>query len=134
MFQDVRFAFRQLVKSRGFSLVAILTLALAIGANTAIFSAVDAVLLHPLPYPNPDRLVIVQENLPKFNLHDIPPQPQNFVEYRRRPTGLTQIAGMIGGDVSLTGDGAPEDVPSLRITAAAFPMLGVVPILGGLFT
>ena len=134
MFQDVRFAFRQLVKSRGFSLVAILTLALAIGANTAIFSAVDAVLLHPLPYPDPDRLVIVQENLPKYSLKDIPPEPENFVEYRRSATCLSQIAGMIGGDVTLTGDGAPEDVPSARITAAAFPMLGVVPILGGLFT
>ena len=69
MLHDLQFAFRQLLKSPGFSVVAILTLALSIGANTAIFSAIDAVLLHPLPYPDPDRLVIVQETLPRYALH-----------------------------------------------------------------
>ena len=134
MLQDVRFAFRQLLKSPGFSVVAVLTLALAIGASTAIFSAVDAVLLHPLPYPNPDRLVIVQETLPRFSLRGISPTPANFVEYRRQATCFTQIAAVTSATATLTGDGAPEDVPGLRITAGAFPMLGVVPILGGLFT
>lgn len=134
MLQNTRFVFRQLLKSPGFTIVAILTLALAIGANIAIFSAVDAVLLHPLPYPNPDRLVIVQENLPAHNLRDIAPSPEDFAEFRRRATSFAQIAAMINNDVTLTGDGAPEYADSARITANVFPMLGIVPFLGSLFT
>jgi putative ABC transport system permease protein len=134
MLQDLQFALRQHLKSPGFSLVAILTLALAIGANTAIFSAIDAVLLHPLPYRDPDRLVIVQETLPRYSLHDIGPTAADYAEFRRQATCFTQIAGVTGAVATLTGDGQPEDVPALRISASAFPMLGVVPILGGLFT
>ncbi len=134
MFDDLRFALRQLLASPGFAAVAILTLAIAIGANTAIFSAVDAVLLHPLPYPDPDRLVIVQETLPRFSLLNIPPTPQDFAEFRRVQTSFSDIAGSQGTTATLTADGAPEDVPALKITASAFPMLGVIPIVGGLFT
>ena len=82
--QDLRFALRQLLKAPGFSIVAILTLALAIGANTAIFSAIDAVLLHPLPYPEPDLLVIVGENLKHFNLEKIPASPPE-TSFRAKP-------------------------------------------------
>jgi putative ABC transport system permease protein len=134
MSQDLQFAFRQFLKSPGFSLVAILTLALAIGANTAIFSAIDAVLLHPLPYPDPDRLVIVQETLPRYSLHGIAPTAPDYAEFRRQATCFTQIAAVTGAVATLTGDGQPEDVPALRVTASAFPMLGVVPVVGGLFT
>jgi putative ABC transport system permease protein len=134
MLRDLQFALRQLLKTPGFSLVAILTLALAIGANTAIFSAIDAVLLHPLPYPDPSRLVIVQETLPRYSLHGIAPTAADYAEFRRQATCFTQIAAVTGATATLTGDGQPEDVPALRITAGAFPMLGVVPILGGLFT
>ncbi len=134
MLQDFRFALRQFLKSPAFSIVAVLTLALAIGANTAIFSAADAVLLHPLPYPNSDQLVIVQETLPAHGLTTIAPSPQDFAEFRRRATCLTQIAAMIGGDVTLTGDGPPEDVPDARISASMLPMLGITPMLGSLFS
>jgi putative ABC transport system permease protein len=134
MFQDLRFSFRQLAASPGFAAVAILTLAIAIGANTAIFSAVDAVLLHPLPYPDPGRLVIVQETLPQVALRNIPPSPQDFAEFRRVQTSFTAIAGAQSTTATLTADGAPEDVPALKITASLFPMLGVIPIAGGLFT
>jgi putative ABC transport system permease protein len=130
----MRFALRQLRASPGFAAVAILTLAIAIGANTAIFSAVDAVLLHPLPYPDPDRLVIVQETLPHYALRNVPPTPADFAEFLRDQTCFSGVAGVNGAAATLTGDGAPEDVPALKITAAAFPMLGVAPILGGLFT
>ncbi len=134
MLHDLQFAFRQLLKSPGFSFVAILTLALAIGANNAIFSAIDAVLLHPLPYPNPDRLVIVQETLPRYALHGIAPTAPDYLEFRRQATCFSQVAAVTGADATLTGDGQPEEVPALRVTASAFPMLGVVPIVGGLFT
>jgi hypothetical protein len=134
MLQDLQFAVRQLLKSPGFSLVAILTLALAIGANTAIFSAIDAVLLHPLPYPDPDQLVIVQETLPRYSLHGIAPTAADYAEFRRQTTCFAQIAAVTGAVATLTGDGPPEDVPAERLTSSAFPMLGVVPILGGLFT
>ncbi|HEY6385427.1 MAG TPA: ABC transporter permease [Candidatus Acidoferrum sp.] len=134
MLPDLQFALRQLLKSPGFSLVAILTLALAIGANTAIFSAIDAVLLHPLPYPYPDQLVIVQETLPRYSLHGIAPTAPDYAEFRRQAKCFTEIASVTGAVATLTGDGQPEDIPALRITASAFPMLGVVPIVGGLFT
>src|SRR4029077_21150671 len=134
MLHDLQFAFRQLLKSPGFSLVAILTLALAIGANTAIFSAIDAVLLHPLPYPNPDRLVIVQESLPKYSLRGIAPTAADYAELRSQAQCFSEIAAVTGATATLTGDGQPEDIPAERVTASAFPMLGVVPILGGLFT
>ncbi|HKN73849.1 MAG TPA: ABC transporter permease [Candidatus Acidoferrum sp.] len=134
MLHDLQFALRQLLKSPGFSLVAILTLALAIGANTAIFSAIDAVLLHPLPYPDPGRLVIVQETLPRYSLHGIAPTAPDYAEFRRQAICFTEIAAATGAVATLTGDGQPEDVPALRVTASAFPMLGVVPVVGGLFT
>ncbi len=134
MLQDFQFALRQFLKSPGFSIVAVLTLALAIGANVAIFSAADAVLLHPLPYPNSDQLVIVQETLPAHGLTAIAPSPPDFAEFRRRATCFSQIAAMIAGDVTLTGDGPPEDVPDARISASMFPMLGIAPILGSLFS
>ncbi len=130
----MRLALRQLAASPGFSAVAILTLALAIGANTTIFSAVDAVLLHPLPYPNPGRLVIALEDLPLHRLHGIPPSPQDFVEFRREATCFSYIAGVNQISATLTADAAPEEVNALRISASAFPMLGVTPIAGGLFT
>src|SRR6266699_2851319 len=132
--QDFRFAMRTLRKSLGFTAVAVLTLALGIGANTAIFSAIDAVLLHPLPYPEPDRLVIVQETLPRYSLHGISPTAADYAEFRRQATCFSQIAAVTGTAATLTGDGQPADIPAQRITASAFPMLGVVPILGGLFT
>ena len=134
MLQDLRFSLRQLLKNPGYSIVAILTLALAIGANTAIFSAIDAVLLHPLPYPDPDRLVIVQESLPRYSLRGIAPTAADYAEFRRQATCFTQIAAVTVAEATLTGNGQAEDVPALRVTGDTFPMLGVVPILGGLFT
>jgi putative ABC transport system permease protein len=134
MLRDIRFAIRQLLESPGFSIVAVLTLALAIGANIAIFSAVDAVLLHPLPYPDPDRLMIVTENLPHYGLAGLQPSFSEFLEYRRLMTCFSKIAAVTGGDGTLTGEGQPEDVDGKSVTSAAFPMLGITPVLGGLFT
>jgi putative ABC transport system permease protein len=133
MGQDVRFACRQLLRNPGFAVVAVLTLALAIGANTVIFSAVDAVLLNPLPYPHPEQLVIVEENLPHVNLTRIAPQPQDWEAYRRGQTCFSTIGAMAGAIATLTGEGQPEDVNALRVTAGTFSMLGVKPIAGTLF-
>src|SRR6266576_4334189 len=94
--QDFRFAMRTLRKSLGFTAVAVLTLAIAIGANTAIFSAVDAVLLHPLPYPEPDRLMTVTENLPHYSLRGLQPSFSEFLEYRRMETCFSAIAAVTG--------------------------------------
>ena len=132
--QDIRFGLRLLRKNPAFAAVAVLTLALGIGANTTIFSAIDAVLLHPLPYPDPDRLLIVQESLPRYSLRGIAPTAADYAEFGRQATCFTEIAAITVADATLTGDGQPEDVPALRLSASAFPMLGVVPILGGLFT
>jgi putative ABC transport system permease protein len=135
MLQDLRFAFRQLLKNPGFSIVALLTLAIAIGANTAIFSAIDAVLLHPLPYPDPDRLVSVGENLKHFNLEKIPASAPEVNDYRNMATSFSAI-GAVDHDTTftLTGGGDPEIVPGMQITASVFSILGVSPIAGGLFT
>lgn len=135
MQQDLRFAFRQLLKNPAFSIVAVLTLALAIGANCAIFSAIDAVLLHPLPYPDPDRLVFVGEDLKHFDLHKIPASRPEVNDYRKMVTSFSAI-GAADHDTSftLTGKGDPEMLPGMRITASVFSMLGVRPIIGGLFT
>lgn len=135
MLQDLRFALRQLLKNPGFSVVAVLTLALAIGANTAIFSAIDAVLLHPLPYPEPDRLVYVGEDLTHFNLHKIPASPPEVIDYRNMATSFSAIgATSDGATFTLTGGANPEVIPGLGVTASIFSMLGVKPLVGGLFT
>lgn len=125
---------RQLWKNPGFSIVAVLTLALAIGANSIIFSAVDAVLLHPLPYPDPDRLMVVTENLPHYHLTGLAPSFSEFLEYRRLAGSFSPIAAVTDGDATLTGGGEPETVKGKRITSAAFPMMGIKPMLGNLFT
>lgn len=134
MLQDVRFAIRQLLKNPGFSVVAVMTLSVAIGASTAIFSAVDGVLLHPIPYADPDRLMVVTENLPHYGLSGLQPSFSEFLEYRRLATCFSAIAAVESGDGTLTGEGQPEDADGKRVTSAAFSMLGVKPILGHLFT
>ena len=134
MLQDIHFAGRQLLKNPGFSMIAVLTLALAISADTTIFSAVDAVLLHPLPYPDPDRLMMVTENLPHYGLTGLQPSFSEFLEYRRLATCFSDIAAVQWGDATLTGQGQAEDVDGKRVTSAAFPMLGIKPVIGGLFT
>ena len=96
MLQDARFALRQLLKTPGFFAIAVLTLALAIGANTAIFSAIDAVLLHPLSYPDPDRLVILAENMKGFKLSKIAPAGPEFQDIRRWSQSFSDIAATIG--------------------------------------
>jgi|SRR5580658_282825 putative ABC transport system permease protein len=131
--QDLRYALRALTKSPGFALTAILTLALGIGASTAIFTTVDAVLLHPLPYPNPAQLVLVTKNMPKFELFKSDASALDFIDYRDQSRSFSHMAAMQTNSVNLTGGAEPVRVYGLRVSASLFPMLGVQPIVGRLF-
>ncbi|MCY1065024.1 ABC transporter permease [Nannocystis sp. RBIL2] len=133
LFHDVRFALRMLVKTPGYTLVSVLMLAFAIGANTAIFSAINLMLLRPLPYDEPEELVVVLENRPEFERMAVP--YQNFLDYRARNSTLSGL-GTTGYDlVSTTGAGDGE-VEKLLVEMQShdyLAMLGVEPILGRLF-
>jgi len=132
---DLRFALRLLTRNPGFSVVAIATLALGIGANTAIFSVVDHVLLRPLPYRDSDRLYVVHEVVPKF-AHVAPLVPVNamhFREWRRHVRSFDRMALIGGVALNLTGTGDPERLAGARVSPALFAMLGVRPQLGRLF-
>ncbi|HEX6904136.1 MAG TPA: ABC transporter permease [Thermoanaerobaculia bacterium] len=131
--QDVRYAARMLVKRAGFTAVAAITLALGVGANTAIFSVVEAVLLRPLPYPNADRIVMVWE---RNNLSDRPHNvinPRNFLDWQSQAKSFDQMATFIDQRYVLTGAGEPEEVPSQLASANLFSLLGSKAALGRTF-
>ena len=118
MLNDLRLARRSLKKSPGFTAVAILTLALGVGANTAVFSLINAVLLRPLPYPDPDRLVLVWESAPFFGLRDSPVSPANYVDWKARARSFDSIGAIEDRGYRLTGDGQPEVVEGGLVTAS----------------
>src|SRR3954468_23278508 len=132
MIADIRYAIRMLAKSPAFTFIAVLTLALAIGANTAIFSVVNAVLLRPLPYPDAEQLVQVFGNQP--TLPEAPTSPANFLEWRAENQVFTHIATYVGQGLNLTGTDKPERVIGARVSADLFQLLGVQPALGRDFT
>ena len=131
---DIRQALRLLRKAPGFTAVAIGTLALGIGANTAVFSAVDALLLRALPYADPDRVVMVWEDDPVAGYRRNTPAPGNYTDWVRMQRSFTGIAATRGNTVNLTGDGAPEQLIGRLVTPNFFPVLGVQPIVGRNFT
>jgi putative ABC transport system permease protein len=131
---DARYALRQLRLSPGFSLIAILTLALGIGANTAMFSVVDAVLIRPLPYADAERLVMVWENASQIGFPQNTPSPWNWQSWKRENTVLADIAATRGAGYLLSGEGEPEQLPSRRVTANFWTVLGARPLLGRVFT
>jgi putative ABC transport system permease protein len=132
---DLRFAFRQLLKNPGFTAVAVLTLALGIGANTAIFSAVDAVLIRPLPYADADRLVMIwDDDTRRTGSRKFFPTPPEWDEWRRHNTVFTDIAASQPGDASLSNDGEPEELPARKVSANFWSVLGARPLLGRVFT
>jgi putative ABC transport system permease protein len=122
-------------KNLGFSAIAIATLALGIGANTAVFSVVDSVILRPLAYREADRLFVIHEVVPKFS-HIAPLIPVNamhFLEWRKSMQSFNQLALISGVTFNLTGSGEPERIPAARVTPSLFPMLGVQAQLGRTF-
>src|SRR5712664_163349 len=131
---NVRYTFRQITKSPGFFLVAIVALALGIGANTAIFSAVEAVLLKPLPFAQPDRLVIVWEDMSFLGFANNTPAPANYVDWRAQNRVFTDMAATRFTTASLTGDGQPEQLSGKQVTPNFFDVLGVQPAVGRPFT
>ncbi|HKQ91364.1 MAG TPA: ABC transporter permease [Blastocatellia bacterium] len=129
--QDLRYGARMLLKNPGFTLVAVLALALGIGANTAIFSVVNAVLLRPLPYYDPQRLVWVAEVLPHG---DEIYGAADYIHWREQSKAFDHLVAFQPGSIYLTGRGEPERLDSILATANLFPALGVAPQLGRAFT
>jgi predicted permease len=131
LMQDLRFGLRMLAKSPGFTAVAILTLALGIGANTALFSVVNGVLFNPLPYPEPEQLVTLHESKPNFEAGSI--SFPNFRDWRKESATFSKMGISRGYSFSLTGAGDPEQVRSEFISTDFLSMLGVKPVMGRLF-
>ena len=125
---DVRYAFRQLRKSPGFTAVTILTLALGIGANTSLFSVVNGVLLNPLPYPEPERLVTLSESKPNFEYGSI--SYPNFRDWQKNNRTFSAMAISRAYAFSLTGSGEAEQVSGEFVSSDLFPLLGVNPATG----
>ncbi|MGZ4825569.1 MAG: ABC transporter permease [Terriglobales bacterium] len=135
MLQDLRYALRQMWKSPGFTTVAVLTLALGIGANTAIFSVVNAVLLRALPYPNPDRLRLLWSSTPSQGLPMFGSSPVDYREWRSDNHSFEGMGAFSNSGISMSLEGhAPEMLISSAITASLFPTMGVKPFLGQGFT
>ena len=130
--QDLRYAFRQLRGNPAFTAVAISTLALGIGAVTAIFSIVDAVMLRPLTYWEADRLLAVHEVIPKFGR--IPINGHHFRVWRQETRSFESLAIVGGISVNVIGSGEPERLPAGRVSASLFPMIGIRAQLGRTFT
>ena len=138
LLQDLRYSARMLMRQPGFTLVAVLTLALGIGANTAIFSVVNAVLLNPMPYRGPDRLVQFWETNPLKNWTQATVAPANLFDWQKQNQSFEEIAAYMGSDkkgpgitgLQLTGDGEPQRVQGLYVTGNIFSVLGVDAWLG----
>jgi len=134
---DLRFVLRQLVKSPGFSITAVLMLAFGIGATTAIFSIVEAVILRPLPFPDSGRLMALGDKLEGVNiggLDEVGVTVPDIRAYTRDTHGFTALGGYQGAGFELSGIGEPAQVNASRMTAGVFPALGVSPQLGRVFT
>ena len=130
--QDLRFGARTLRRNPGFAAIAVLTLGLGIGANAAIFSVVNAVLLRPLPWSDPDRAVMIWSKWTAFDKTWV--ASGEVVDYKKRSRALSDVAAWSDGQVNLTGDGEPERVAAANVSANLFPVLGAQPMIGRVFT
>ncbi|HEY3662963.1 MAG TPA: ABC transporter permease, partial [Chthoniobacterales bacterium] len=132
MFADLRYALRPLAGNLGFAGVAILTLALGIGACTAIFSVVNGVLLRPLDFPQPDRIIVIQEtNLPQFPEFAV--SPPDYLDWVKQTKSWQHLAAYSGAQVNLTGEGEPQRLIGVKATAHYFDVYGIKPVLGRTF-
>ena len=133
IFRDIRYAVRRLSKDVGFTVAAVVTLALGIGANTAIFSVINAVLLRPLPFHDPDRIVAVWQENRAFNLKNSPIAMGNYVDFRAQSKAFDQMGAVEARQFQLTGDADAEQVQGGLATSSLFAVLGVKPSLGRVF-
>jgi putative ABC transport system permease protein len=133
LFHDLRYGFRLLLKRPGFTLVAVLALALGIGANTAIFSVVNSILLRPLAYQDPEQLVLINHDYPKINLKASVSAP-GYIHYRDNAKSFASLAALSGGSFNLTDHGEPERVNGGIVSQNFFSTLGVTAGQGRLFT
>ena len=131
--QDLRYAIRALRTNPGFSIVAVLSLAIGIGANTAIFSVASALLLRPLQYANADRQVILWNTSPGLGITEDWFSTAQYFDIKDGTQSFENVAMAIGANSNLTGDGEPERVGTIRVSSNLLPMLGVRPLLGDLF-
>src|SRR5690348_6359073 len=131
--QDIRYGLRQLRRNPGFTAVAILTLALGIGANTAIFSVVNAVLLRPLPFRDPSGLITLHEGLPKQGFLNMEFSPPDFAVFERNQSAFSATGAFRVEHEDISGRGEPERVAAARISSSLFPILGIGPLLGRTF-
>ena len=130
---DLRYSFRSLARTPGFALLAILTLALGIGANSAIFSVINGVILKPLGYPNPDQLVMITSQFPGLGFDKFWVSPPEYFELRERAQSFSEIGGYRANAVNLSEGDTPERVNAVNLTATLFKTLGVAPIRGRVF-
>ena len=130
---DIRYALRALAASPGFTIAAVLTLALGIGANTAIFSLVDGILLRPLPYPEPERLVVILQSYPSVGLPRWGISQFLFASFREQSRSFERTAAHTGAGLTLTGLGEPVRLRGAYVTAGFFEVLGVQPAQGRSF-
>jgi len=134
LLQDLRYGARMLLKKPGFTLIAVLTLALGIGANTAIFSVVNGVLLRPLPYKEPDRLARVYSEFPTMNLRKFWISPPEYLDIQKEAKSWESIGAWASGGVNIAATGAPIRVAAANVTRSLIDTLGVQPTLGRNFT
>ena len=132
LFQDIRYAARILRKSPGLSLVIVLSLAIGIGANTAIFSVVDALLLRPLPYPAAERLAVLWLRSPGINIPKDWPSPGQYIDIQTQNSVFEEMSISQGGPMNLTGLPQPHRVDVLRTGSSLFHLLGGKPLIGRL--
>ncbi|MFL6506218.1 MAG: ABC transporter permease, partial [Candidatus Udaeobacter sp.] len=133
MLKDIRFTLRQLMKQPGFTIVAVVTVALAIGATTAVLSLVNGLLIRPLPYRDPQRLVVLLQHFKTQNLERIPVSPAEFVDYNTRARSFEKLGAFGYTSFNLAGEDRPERISGATVTAGVLPLLGVSPAKGRLF-
>src|SRR5713226_8260409 len=133
LFKDIRYGIRSLLKHPGFTAIAVITLAVGIGANTAIFSVINAVLLRPLPYREPDRLVTIWEESPERGMYQMPVSFANLRDWVDQNHTFEQISAYTFTNLNLSGTGEPARLGAVRSSANLFPLVGAAPLLGRAF-